>query len=152
MSAAIIVVLAGGAAALLLFQNDPPPRHGLNPRLDAKEITHLSEVSVGKLRWLVKYDEAGHQTRFVKVLPDEQDFENLILTLLPIRDGTTAAFRHPDYGIVIQAGKNGVTIRVSHNSPGDAGEMLVEYDGRYFSGGNSAEFRAIAESLLRQSE
>ena len=153
---ATLVVIVGAAGALSVLQLAQPSRREQQffPRLDADQVTYLSQASRGKLRWLKRYDETGSETkaRAVEVPRYEQNFERLILTLLPIRDEKAVALRVPDYEITIMTGNRGVSIRIGFKSGVDDGEMLVEHHGRFYSGGNSADFKAIAEALLPKPE
>jgi len=123
-------------------------------RLDADMVKYFAGASRERACGLVRYDEAGRQTAGISVDRGEGDFERLILTLLPIRDEKTLSLRKKSYGISVLVGNRGgpsIDIGFTPDDDGDA-ELLVEYRGRYYSGGNAAEFKAIAESLLQASE
>jgi len=102
----------------------------------------------------VKYDETGRPAASFEFDSGEREFERLILTLLPIRDEKTLALRRKKYMVWVFVGNRGgptIYVGFTPDDDGDA-ELLVEYHGRYYSGGNAVEFKAIAESLLQRSE
>src|SRR5262245_62070901 len=150
---ALTLLVASAVVAVVICTIPPANQDRPVPQLDAQQVKYLADVSRGKMRWLLKYDESGRQTAKSDIARDAEAFERLILTLLPIRDEQRLALRVASYEIVIMMGNRGTSIRVGFAS-GDDGddELVVEYHGRFCSGGNSAEFKVLAESLIQQSE
>lgn len=148
-----MVVITASALSTLPVSIARIDRQNQLPYFDDSEVTYLSQASVGKKRWLTKYDGTEHsrQLKTVDVPSNDKDFERLIQALVPIRFNARAAFVKPEYQIAILNGKNGVLIQVGQTSGENSDEILVKYYGRHYSGGKPDEFKAIAETILRDS-
>ncbi len=151
----LILVVLAGAGALSVYQLDSPESHARQfPTLDAKAVSHFAAASRERHCWVVETDESGRRTREFESPSGGQDFERLILAFLPIRDREAAPPIASTglYDITILTGNRGVQFRVQCSPTEDEADLLIEHHGQKYSGGNSIKFKAIAESLLQQSE
>ena len=155
----VVAVLVGAPLVVIadaMWQIYRPPRlvKDQSQSPDAFMVKSFASASRERTCALVKYGDTGRETARIEFERGEPGFEQLILTLLPIRDEKTVAPRSTGYMVWVFVGNRGgptINVGFTPDDHGDA-ELAVEYHGRYYSGGNAAEFKRIAESLLQASE
>ncbi len=154
----VIVAVLVGAPVIVIAHSmwriyQPAPRKRPVPILDDSKVEYFAHASRELSCGLVKFDETGQQTASIEFDRGEHDFERLMLTLLPVRDEKTLALQKSYMVWVFVGNRGGPDICVGFAPHDDGeGELVVKYHGRYYSGGNAAEFKAIVEALLQRSE